>query len=90
VPNDIPVAFKTGGIEGVTTTWARVDLPDRPYALAVMATFTGPANVDSNAAIRRTSEVVYSHFLRLARATGYGARVPLDVIRSARDKPAPR
>lgn len=90
VPNDVPVAFKTGGTEGVTTTWARVDLPDRPYVLTVMTAFTGPANVDSNAAIRRTSEVVYSHFLRLARATGYGARVPLDVIRSIREKPAPK
>jgi len=57
MPDNVPVAFETGGLEGVTTT------------------------ADSNAAIRRTSEAVYGHFLRPARATGHGARVPLDVIR---------
>jgi len=41
VPGTIRIAFRPGGIEGVTTVWALVDLPRRPYALSVMTTCGG-------------------------------------------------
>jgi beta-lactamase class A len=72
VPPSIPIAFKPGGIEGVTTVWALVNLPGRPYALAVMTTYGG----DGGEAVRRTSEAAYQFFSRLAGATPFGTRVP--------------
>jgi hypothetical protein len=77
VPAGIPIAFKSGSLEGVATVWALVELPDRPYVLVVMTNYGG----DGDAAIRQTSDVLYRHFAKLARATPYGTRVPLDVIK---------
>lgn len=73
VPSAIPIAFKPGGIEGVTTVWALVNLPGRPYALAVMTTYGG----NGGEAVRRTSEAAYEFFARLAGATPFGTRVPV-------------
>ncbi|MGH7700479.1 MAG: serine hydrolase [Gemmatimonadales bacterium] len=80
IPGDVAVAFKPGGIEGVETVWALVALPDRPYALAVMTNYGGP-RAGRQDPIRRVSEVAYGDFYKLARATPYGTRVPLEVIR---------
>jgi beta-lactamase class A len=77
LPADVPIAFKPGSLEGVATVWALVNLPERPYVLTVMTNYGG----DGDAAIRQTSEVVYRYFAKLARATPYGARVPLKTIR---------
>lgn len=73
VPSSIRIAFKPGGIEGVTTVWALVDLPGRPYALSVMTTYGG----DGGGAVRRASAAAYEYFTRLAGATPYGTRVPV-------------
>jgi beta-lactamase class A len=73
VPPAIRIAFKPGGIEGVTTVWALVDLPGRPYALSVMTTYGG----DGGEAVRRASAAAYEYFSRLAGATPYGTRVPV-------------
>ncbi|HEX9580718.1 MAG TPA: serine hydrolase [Gemmatimonadales bacterium] len=73
VPSSIRMAFKPGGIEGVTTVWALVDLPGRPYALSVMTTYGG----DGGEAVRRASAAAYEYFSRLAGATPYGTRVPV-------------
>ncbi len=72
VPGNIHIAFKPGGIEGVATVWALVDLPDRPYVLTVMTNYGGAGDE----AIRETSAAAYDHFSRLARSTPYGTRVP--------------
>lgn len=77
VPGSVRIAFKPGSLEGVATVWAYVELPDRPYVLVVMTNYGG----DGDEAIRRASEVVYGYFSKLARATPYGTRVPLEVIR---------
>lgn len=71
VPSSIRIAFKPGGIEGVTTVWALVDLPGRPYALAAMATYGG----EGGEAIRQASAAAYDYFSRLAGATPFGTRV---------------
>ncbi len=77
IRRSVKVAFKPGGITGVATVWALVDLPDRPYVLVVMSSYGG----DGGALIRQVSEAAWSHFSRLSGVTEYGTRVPLDVKR---------
>lgn len=80
VPRDVPIAFKPGGITGVATVWALVDLPDRPYALAVMSSYGG----NGGAVIEAVSAAAYDYFARLSGVTEYGTRVPLAVKRRVR------
>jgi beta-lactamase class A len=75
VPSGIPVAQKTGSITGVRTSWGAVDLPGRPYALAVMGNY-GDTNVLSGA-IRNVADAAFAYFSKLAGATPYGTRVPV-------------
>lgn len=77
VPDSIPIAFKPGGITGVSTVWALVDVPDRPYALAVMSNYGG----NGGEVIRKVSALTYDYFSRLSGVTEYGTRVPLEVKR---------
>ena len=79
IPSNVRVASKPGDIEGVSTSWALVDLPDRPFVLTMMTNY-GDSDA-GRALIQRAATMVYEHFTRLARATPNGARVPLDVIR---------
>lgn len=73
LPSGLRVAWKPGGITGVQTAWGIVDLPGRPYALAVMVNYSeGDA---AGEAIRRVSAAVHAYFSRLAGATPYGTRV---------------
>jgi beta-lactamase class A len=77
VPNSVPIAYKPGGITGVATVWALVGLPGRPYVLTVMTNYGG----DGNAVVEAASAAAYGYFSKLAGATPYGTRVPLDVLR---------
>jgi beta-lactamase class A len=73
LPPGLRVAWKPGGITGVQTAWGIVDLPGRPYALAVMVNYSeGPA---ATQAIRSVSTAAHAYFSRLAGATPYGTRV---------------
>ena len=75
VPDSIPIAFKPGGITGVATVWAIVDVPDRPYVITVMSNYGG----NGGAVIEAAQTAAYSYFSRLSGVTEYGTRVPLDV-----------
>lgn len=75
IPSEVPVAFKPGGITGVATVWALVNLPDRPYALSVMSNYGG----NGGALIEEISRATWGYFSRLAGVTGHGTRVPLEV-----------
>jgi beta-lactamase class A len=77
VPSEIPIAFKPGGITGVSTVWALVDLPDRPYVVSVMSNYGG----NGGAVVEAVSALAYDYFSRLSGVTEYGTRVPLDVKR---------
>lgn len=77
IPRSVPVAFKPGGITGVSTVWAMVDLPDRPYVLSVMSNYGG----NGGAVVEAVSAAAYDYFSRLSGVTEYGTRVPLDVKR---------
>ena len=89
IPRAIPVAFKPGGITGVATVWALIDLPDRPYVLSVMSNYGG----NGGAVIEAASDAAYQYFSRLSGVTEYGTRVPLEVklrVGGRRPEAAPR
>jgi beta-lactamase class A len=86
VPDDVVVASKPGGIEGVAAIWAIVAVPDRPFVLAAMTNYAGPGADD---AITRAARAAYDYTSRLARSTPHGARVPLGVIETERKRPRP-
>ena len=75
VPASIPIAFKPGGITGVSTAWGLVDVPDRPYVIAVMSNYGG----NGGAVVEAASAAAFHYFSRLSGITQYGTRVPLDV-----------
>jgi beta-lactamase class A len=78
----VEIANKPGGIEGVACDWAVVYVPNRPFAIAVMTNYNGPNSVDADDAIARVSKLAYDYFARLSRSTGYGARVPLELLKN--------
>lgn len=82
IPSSVPVAWKPGGLEGVQTAWGLVRLPRRPYAIAVMVNYGGG---DMSGAVRQASDAAYRYFSKIARATEFGTRVPLEQL----TKPAP-
>jgi beta-lactamase class A len=75
VPDEVAIAFKPGGITGVSTVWGLVDVPDRPYVIVVMSNYGG----NGGAVIEAVSQLTYNYFSRLSGITEYGTRVPLDV-----------
>lgn len=82
IPNNIPVAFKWGGLEGVSNAWGIVNLPDRPYVYVIMTSF----GTDNATAVRAASAAGFDYYSRLARANPYGSRVSADVMAKARAK----
>jgi beta-lactamase class A len=77
IPRQISIAFKPGGITGVSTVWGLIDVPDRPYVLSVMSNYGG----NGGAVVEAVSAVAFDYFSRLSGVTEYGTRVPLDVKR---------
>ena len=75
LPDGVPVADKSGELEGVRCVVAVVDLPGRPYVAALMTTYLR-RDADGEAAIRELSAAIYDVAERLARATPYGRRIP--------------
>jgi beta-lactamase class A len=79
LPADIPVAFKPGGIAGVSTEWAIVYLNARPYIVAVMENY-GIGN-EADTAMKEISCTLYDYFWRLGNATRYGTYVEPALIK---------
>jgi beta-lactamase class A len=71
LPADVPALTKSGELDGVRTEVAYVDLPGRPYSIAIMTTWLG-RDKDGEAAIREVSAAVYETMSRLARSSEYG------------------
>ncbi|WP_411273254.1 serine hydrolase [Daejeonella sp.] len=70
IPSSVKIAFKPGGMGGVSTEWAVVYLAKRPYAIAVMENYkAGTASQDVMANISKT---LYEYYFRMAKATDYG------------------
>jgi beta-lactamase class A len=85
LPASVDIANKPGGIEGVACDWAVVYVPNRPYAIAVMTNYNGPDSEAAGEAIAKVSKLAYDYFARLSRSTGYGARVPLELLKHKQD-----
>lgn len=78
IPATVPVAWKPGGLDGVSTAWGLVRLPGAPYAVSIMVTY-GTANTD--AVVRDLSRAVYTHFTQVAGTTELGVRVAPSLIK---------
>ncbi len=79
LPANIPVAFKPGGIAGVSTEWTIVYLKERPYIVVVMQNY-GMGN-EADAAMKEISRTLYDYFWRLGNATRYGTYVEPGLIK---------
>lgn len=75
VPDAIPVASKTGQLDRVRAEAAIVELPGRPFALAVMTTYLA-RDADGERAIGEIAAAAFSYFDRLATGGRYGRKMP--------------
>ena len=75
VPSSVPVASKTGTLDGVRAEAAVVELAGRPYALAVMTTYLAN-DPDGEKAIYDVAAAAFSYFERLATGGAYGRKQP--------------
>lgn len=73
LPETVPVAFKPGGIAGVTTEWAIVYLAKRPYVIVGMENYA--VGNEASEMLQRSSRIIYDYFSRLARASDHGTYV---------------
>ncbi len=80
LPAGVPVAWKPGTLDGVSTAWALVRVRGRPFAFAAMVAF-GDERADD--VVRALARVSYAYFARLAPATPYGVRVPEGLLAPA-------
>lgn len=71
LPEGLVVADKPGELEGVRAACAFVNLPGRPYSIAIMSGYLR-RDADGDQAIREISAAVYATFDRLARSSPYG------------------
>lgn len=70
LPSGVNIAFKPGGLNGVSTEWSIIFLDGRPYALAVMENFKLPGG--SPDVIESISKTLYNYYFLKARASKYG------------------
>lgn len=70
LPSDVKIAFKPGGMGGVSTEWGIIYLANRPYALAVMENYlSGSASTD---VMRNISKTLFEYYSKMSKATKYG------------------
>ena len=71
VPGNVPVANKTGTLEGVAADAGIVYLADRPYVFVATTTFL-QSNAAGVVAIRAASQSAFEYFNRIAKSSEYG------------------
>jgi beta-lactamase class A len=69
VPGNVKIAFKTGGMGGVSTEWAIVYLKNRPYAITVMENYKTSATPST--LISSISKRIFDYY-SMMKATKYG------------------
>jgi len=74
VPSAVPVANKTGSLDGVEADAGIVYLTGRPYVFVALTTFLGNSGAGS-AAIRAASKTTFEYFNRLAKSSDYGRKI---------------
>ncbi|MEO7362234.1 MAG: serine hydrolase [Gemmatimonadaceae bacterium] len=88
VPSDVRVAWKPGTVEGVETSWGLFGLPGNPYVVTTMVNYSD--EISGQAALRQIADAAYQYFLRVARTSAFGVRVPLPLADSVKKPPAMR
>jgi beta-lactamase class A len=71
LPEGLVVMDKPGSLEGVRCVTAYVDVPGRPYSIAIMTAYL-KRDADGEEAIRRISAAAFETFDRLARSSDLG------------------
>ena len=71
LPETVTVLDKDGELEAVRSAAAVVDLPGRPYSVAIMTTYLR-RDADGEAFIREVSAALFETFDRLARSSDLG------------------
>ena len=71
VPSAVPVANKTGTLEGVAADAGIVYLPGRPYVFVATTTYV-KSNGAGQEAIRRSAQIAFDYFNRIAKSSEYG------------------
>ena len=74
VGSGVPVANKTGTLEGVEADAGIVYISGRPYILCVLTTFLKD-NAAGDAAIAAASRAAFDYFNRLAKSSDYGRAI---------------
>jgi beta-lactamase class A len=72
LPGNVKLAFKPGGMGGVSTEWAIVYLSNRPYALAIMENYKTSSTPEG--VISSLSKRVFDYF-SMMKATKYGVLI---------------
>lgn len=73
IPDSVAIAFKPGGIAGVSTEWAIVFAGKSPFAVAFMENYQLDGEAD--AAMKEIAKTLYGYFWRKSRATRYGTYI---------------
>ena len=71
VPSSVPVANKTGTLEGVAADAGIVYLAGHPYVFVATTTYLR-SNAAGEAAIRSSSQAAFDYFNRIAKSSEYG------------------
>lgn len=70
LPSNVKIAFKPGGMGGVSTEWGVVYLAKRPYAIALMENYK--AGTASQDVFGNISKTLYEYYSKMAKATNFG------------------
>jgi beta-lactamase class A len=73
LPPGTTIAFKPGGIGGVSTEWALVRLDHRPFVVAVMEKYE--LENEANRVFEEIGRILYDYHRRVGSASGYGTYV---------------
>lgn len=79
IPVNVSMVFKTGVLPGVSTEWAIIYLPGRPYAVSAMQTYRVPGEEDL--VLERVSKILYQYFWRIENASKLGNYIDRSVLR---------
>jgi beta-lactamase class A len=74
IPSGVPVASKSGTLEGIEVDAGIVALPGRPYVFCAMTAYL-KTGAEGEAAIAAASEAAFDYFSRLAGSSEYGRRM---------------
>jgi beta-lactamase class A len=74
VPAGIPVASKSGELDGVRADAGIVSAPQRPFIIAVMTTYA-QSDLAAERAIEDASRAAYQYFSRIGTGGAYGRRI---------------